>query len=463
MDKIHVEGSRLIDSSGNEVLLHGINFVCKDEKNGYLWPDADSLLHKFSDMGFNFIRLGIFWNACEPDPGVFDDEYLTRVREVIRAAEENEIYVLLDMHQDLFSCLYGDGAPAWATLTDGKTHPDNCTMWYDAYLQSEAIIAAADHFWKNDQAPDNIGLVDHYRKLWQHIATHLADCDNIVGAEVMNEPFMGSIARNSFGMATWQVQQQYPEFDLIHQQGITPESQGLFTSLVGENFVQFDRETMMPFYNNLNAALREVWDIPFVTGGNIYCSSMFPTGLERVKLPDGQEEKQQIYDIHAYDAIVDTNNIDNYNMPLMEIQLTEKRATQERLDMPVILGEWGAFPSMPFARILINHMNSQIEKYLWNSAYWWYLPGFETDPNYHALIRAYPMRTEGILNSYHWDSEQHSLSINFEGKSVACFIPKVNASIDAAGSCSEIQRTQFGSIVKVSFDDKGIHQLTIQG
>lgn len=76
-------------------------------------------------------------------------EYLRKVKDIVNLAEENGIYILLDMHQDLFAQKFIDGAPDWACLDEGLPHPEHCKLWYEAYLQSDAIIRAADNFWAN--------------------------------------------------------------------------------------------------------------------------------------------------------------------------------------------------------------------------------------------------------------------------------------------------------------------------
>jgi len=137
----------------------------------------------------------------EPQPGVYDQDYLQRVRDVIALAQENGLYVMLDMHQDLFSRKWEDGAPFWATLDERLPHPENCTMWYDAYLQSEAVIRAADNFWRNAPAADGVRLLDHYEAMWEMLAGYFDPCENVIGFEPMNEPFMGGLARAAFGEA----------------------------------------------------------------------------------------------------------------------------------------------------------------------------------------------------------------------------------------------------------------------
>ena len=46
---------------------------------------------------------------------MYDEAYLQGVDQRIEWAQKNNIYVFLDMHQDLYSVLFSDGAPEWAT------------------------------------------------------------------------------------------------------------------------------------------------------------------------------------------------------------------------------------------------------------------------------------------------------------------------------------------------------------
>ncbi len=431
MEKLKVKGKRFVNESGKVVLLQGINFVCKEKEMGYMWPEHKKLFAWSAESGFNLIRLGIFWDAVEPEPGQYDDVYLERISEIIRDAEEENLYVLVDMHQDLWSVLYADGAPKWATVTDGADHPQDCAMWFDAYLRSDAIINAADHFWKNDKAGDEIGLMDHYVDMWGHIAEKLEGHDNIIGYEPMNEPFMGSLARNTFGMAGMKTKEKYPEFDFATMQGITPESQAYMGSIVGEAFMEFDRNTLMPFYQKMNDVIRKYTKTALATGGNIYCSANFPSGIGRVLGTGGEAESQQIYAPHGYDSVVDSDNYENFSRENVEILFADKKATQNRLGMPVIVGEWGAFPSKDFTNLLIDHMNEILEKYQWSSTYWQYTPGMEKDDHYTALKRAYPVETEGNLCSYHYNREKKELEVVWEGTELFCFVPFPDLEIKA--------------------------------
>ena len=408
MEALHLEGNRFVNASGRQVLLHGLNVL--NRTRPHLYPGLEKAFGWFRDSGFNLIRLGIFWDAAEPEPGLLDQAYLAKIKELVQAAENYGIYVILDMHQDLFAQKFIDGAPDWACLDEGAYHPDNCTMWYEAYLSSEAIIKAADHFWANTPASDGIGLLDHYAAMWTEIARVFDDCPNVIGLEPMNEPFMGSLARNSFGAATMQMMSKDPSFDLSKPETIKPEVQAEFMDLVGKAFLDWDHTVLMDFYRRIQAAVRKVSDKPLVTGGNIYCSTDIPTGLER--LADGL----QIYAPHGYDSVVDSDQYDAYNKENVARLYARKRVDADRLGLPTIVGEWGAFPSRAFTNDLIQFMNGILEENLWGDAYCEYHAGMEEDPNFTALRKAYPAEISGQLLSYHFDETASTLELTYDAK-----------------------------------------------
>lgn len=450
MEKVIIRGGKLVTESGREVILHGVNVLARSRENGHVYPDIEKKFPLFVKMGFNLLRYGIFWDAVEPQPGVFDTEYLNRTKEIVRLAEEHGIYVILDMHQDLFAQKFIDGAPDWACLDEGLPHPEHCTLWYNAYLESDAIIRAADNFWANKPAADGVGLLDHYEKMWEVIAAHLDDCTNVIGFEPMNEPFMGSLAREAFGLATMKMLEKNPTFDLANPDAIPPEQAVEFMSIVSERLYEFDRTTLMDFYRRMHRAIRRHSSKALVTGGNIYCSTNVPTGIERL------EDGNQIYAPHGYDSVVDSDRYDSFSKENVEMIYADKRRSQERLGLPTIVGEWGAFPSAEFTGDLIRHMNGIIEKNLWGSAYCEFNPAFETTENFTALCRAYPTETAGELKSYHYDDAEKRFEMSFDavaGGETVIFCPFVPQSVECSLAHDfRIERTA---------DDRCICRLTV--
>jgi endoglycosylceramidase len=94
------------------------------------------------EWGFNFARFLITWDGLEPAPGVYDEAYLDRVAERMDWFRAAGIYVVLDMHQDVYGAvdsdgrsIGGNGAPPWASQTDGLRFQANPTSWFLGYWQ----------------------------------------------------------------------------------------------------------------------------------------------------------------------------------------------------------------------------------------------------------------------------------------------------------------------------------------
>lgn len=472
MKQIKVVGKRFVDEDGNQVIMNGINMVCKEKGKGYLEPNSEDILRIFSRRGFNLVRLGIFWDGVEPEPGVYDDEYLDRVARIVEEAEQCGIYILLDMHQDLFAAKYIDGAPDWATLDEGLYHPEKCTMWYEAYVSSQAIMRAADNFWANKEAADGVGLLEHYEAMWEHIADRFKKYTNVIGFEPMNEPYMGSIAPQAFDMAFTAIKQINPDFDIADLKKATAEERGIMEKIMTEQFVKFDKEILMPFYNRILRAIRRVSSKALVTGGNIYSSSFVKTGIERITDGNGNIDTQQIYAPHGYDSVVDSDHYEDFNKEHVNHIFAQKHASQEELQLPVIVGEWGAFPSKDFTNDLIGHMTGILEEYLWSSTYWVYYQGMENDSNYSFLERGYPVSIAGNLITYHYDYAEKSLFVKWEAeksrKTVLYFpdLSKIGPENIFVSSSADIHIEKFndalGGYITIAVKEDGIANVTVK-
>jgi hypothetical protein len=114
---LHTDRTYLRDDLGRYVFFHGVNasgttkLPFEDEGDTFTYigrpfplSSARSELSRLRDMGFNSMRLLLTWEAVEPDaPGQYDESYLSYIRQVVQLAGEYGIYVLMDMHQDMFS------------------------------------------------------------------------------------------------------------------------------------------------------------------------------------------------------------------------------------------------------------------------------------------------------------------------------------------------------------------------
>ncbi|MEC0241208.1 cellulase family glycosylhydrolase [Paenibacillus dokdonensis] len=430
MNKLIVDGQRVVNDNGQQVILSGVNLVCKDKEKGYVTPCNEELFAWFKDQGFNVIRLGLIWDGVEPVPGVYDDDYLGRIKQQIRWAEQHGIYVFLDMHQDLYSSLYGDGAPAWATLPDGLPHVTG-SLWSDAYLESPAVNRSLDHFWANASAADGIGLQDHYAEMWKHAAAFFADCPNIIGYDMMNEPYPGTQGQEVFGMMIAAYAQEVMGLDEADMEDLAAlwfdeekkqevlagmadmKTYGMLVDQAREASQRFERDVLAPFFSKTAAAIRKAAPDGFLMLETSYFANMgVESGIELAG-ENGAAFPGQVFAPHGYDLVVDTEHYEIYNQERVDLIFATHRKVQERLNIPVLIGEWGAFTNHPTTLGLARQLIAIFERYLWSNTYWCWCDGFRETPYSQALQRAYPQTTGGVLEGYHYDYDKDMFTMEF--------------------------------------------------
>ena len=202
-------GARIIDELGRTVLLRGINvnqlgeYYTDNPANPSTIPLTERDFQQIAALGFNVVRLLTTWSRWEPQPGVLDTAYLAQVRQAIEWARANDLYVIVDMHQDAWgpyvatppteTCdapLSGnvgwDGAPAWATLTDGL--PTCKLLLREA---APAVAQAWTNFYVDRAGPGGVGIQQRLVTTWARIAESLAGDPIVAGYDLLNEPNPG--------------------------------------------------------------------------------------------------------------------------------------------------------------------------------------------------------------------------------------------------------------------------------
>ena len=198
----HVErsGERIFiaDGQGRELLLRGINVNGLIEYPDYFRqevPVTRADVREMGALGFNFLRLPINWSRLAPEPGRYSGAYLGEIDRIVRWAEDEGMRVVVDFHQDRYNRNLrpgdeADGAPDWATFTDGKP----CEA---AFFLSPCSQAAYDNFWANRVVAGK-GLQDHYIDALLVVSRHLRHDRELLGLELMNEPTFGSVGSPDF-------------------------------------------------------------------------------------------------------------------------------------------------------------------------------------------------------------------------------------------------------------------------
>ncbi len=201
-----VEGGRIVDGDGREVILRGVNmnsFVDYWSGNDFptTFPFTEADADRMAAVGWNVVRLLMSWSRVEPAPGVYDEAYLDEIAEAVDILEARGIYSLLDMHQDAWTAnlaarpdeecpdifppaIGWDGAPDWATFDQGRPR---CVPGGFRDLTG-AVTASWTAFFTNQEGPGGIGIRTRYAEMWGHVAERLSGSRAVVGYDLRNEP-----------------------------------------------------------------------------------------------------------------------------------------------------------------------------------------------------------------------------------------------------------------------------------
>jgi len=446
MNKIYAQGKRFVDELGRERIFNGVNVVDKSDFSAgrQTYPELDEeVIKKFSASGFNLIRLGFTWAKLEPEPGKYNDEYLDRVEEIINLCEKYDIYVFLDMHQDLYSpTINGDGAPKWATLTDGfKSHPTRF-VWAEDYFWGIACHRAFDNFW-NNMYVNGKGLQDRYADCWAHVVERLGDKDAVIGFDVLNEPFPGTDGGKCFRkiitgatktiLFDKNVNRKKLIKDAISKDRVEKVLDHitypvLHKATEGCNKIiyNFDTNRYALFLKKISTAIRQKNHDKLLFLENTYYSNLgIPYSAPPIEI-DGKRDPQQVFAPHAYDFMVDTPEYKYANNGRVGGIFGEHKKSQERLDMPVIVGEWGGFGSDSDDSWLshIVYLLGVFDSNKWSNTYWQYMSSFFDSPLMKVFIRPYPTAILGEIESYNYNYDSKTFTLFFnqndDGESTVC-------------------------------------------
>jgi len=147
---------------------------------------GDAAAAELEAHGFDVVRVGMNWDMLEPKPGEVSGTYLDSIARTVQTLARHHIYSLLDMHQDGYGPLTGtDGAPDWATLTDGL--PNENVGFGPDYFVNPALERAFDNLWGNTS-----GLADHFGGVLAALGGRFAKQPYVLGYDLFNEPWPGS-------------------------------------------------------------------------------------------------------------------------------------------------------------------------------------------------------------------------------------------------------------------------------
>ncbi|MEY9848546.1 hypothetical protein ABH940_005650 [Streptacidiphilus sp. BW17] len=196
--------AEITDVNGRQLLLRGVNvnqlvdYAPPTPGAPTVRPLTDGDFAQMASLGFDVVRLDISWSALEPTRGQYEQAYLARIRATVAMAAKHGLYTELDMHEDAWgpavaappgtSCPSGstpalgyDGAPAWATVTDGAS---SCqTLSRDLTPANARAFTAFYH--------DVNGIQSELVSTWGMLAQTFAGDPAVAGYGLLNEPGIG--------------------------------------------------------------------------------------------------------------------------------------------------------------------------------------------------------------------------------------------------------------------------------
>lgn len=404
---LSTDGPLLRDSEGRQRILHGINLVDKgrlgstdptDFRGSWTEEDLASLV----EIGLDSVRLGVIWAAVEPEPGVYSEEHLGWLEEQLDRLHAQGLSVILDGHQDLYSQSHSDGAPPWATLTQ---HPFEATeLWSDAYLSSPAVQESYDAFWADAPAADGTGIRTRFTALWGMLAQRFGGHPAVIGYDVLNEPTPGTAAADVFGAvigtfaeATGQDPQhvladfEQPERKLAQLAHLEdPEVHRRIGDAVAPLLAGFEQGPVRALYEQVLPAIRQHDPDGLILREHDYFANIgIPAAIE--PLPDCA----WAYSPHGYDLVVDTEAMPLASDQRVETIFLRAAETAQRLDVPVLVGEWGAFGSHQGISRHADHQLELFDRLGWSWFYWGWTEDFADTEAARRLRRPRPVAIAG--------------------------------------------------------------------
>ena len=354
------------DLHGAQLVLRGVNVDGGAKWTSWHLPTAElSRLHwAYHALGFNALRVLVFWEAIEPMPGQYNSLYLDALAVYIKALTEMGYWVIIDMHQDLFGEGFGSaGAPRWTcdeSLYASFEEPDN---WILGYAKPEVGKCFDDLYTEPEKRAA-------FAAAWAQLALRVAENPKVLAYDLFNEPFWG------LGAAA--------DFDQTHA-----------PTLYGDVFATLraiDTETYLG-----------VEPAPTANAG-LATRLTLPTDPKRLYMP------------HFYPQQVELQGHYNRDREALENHVAVLCHDAQRLALPIVIGEWGMRGQTRQGAAFMRDAMAIFDAKGMSALFWhWGKDGqrgygiFKEDESLSvqgkAIVKPYVERIAGELLAWHWYAE----------------------------------------------------------
>ena len=384
----------------------------------------------FFQWGLNVVRVGFHWHMVEYEPGIYNQSYINDLVDFVARLNQHDIYVILDMHQDCWSprfcnahgipAMYSNGYSTDYNPGGSKAYPEpvvkptynskgeitNCNQvgklvfgWATCYF-TYSVGVAAQRLYDNDET-----ILEKFGEFWQMIALKVKDFPNILGYELLNEPWLGNVP-----LSFDELIPTNPYWDLW------------FPKVA-------DRKNMVRLYKTLHEYIRLVDNESIIffepaTGGNYL--DAFPVGFDEG--PGGVEyNNRQALAYHIYCPFIDSKQASSFiqyilaNISVETCDILDdalynvRKSDTERLKVAGFLTEFGNAGDGRAAEDIINFAAGKMDEFFHGWSYWYINP----DPKNkntsvsRALARPYPHCIAGDPKKYSFNPRTKKFSLEY--------------------------------------------------
>lgn len=278
---LKASGATLTDAQSTPVRLRGINVIAyaddesetfeRWQRYSYFNVDRQDF-HNIKAMGFNSIRLAIWYYAFEDDsaPGAWQETGFNWLDIMLGWAKEAGLYVVLDMHAPQGGGFQGPGSPNafWSSSLSGISDFNQCET--------------------NNYKCRYIGL-------WQEIARRYQHDPVIAGFDLLNEPNAGTQAEyTSLMKATIDaIRQTDSKRLLIIEQSFAPDNSVTNLELLDDSGNPYDKNLAYDTH------IYDPWDSFTNSNTGVYSTSGGST-TDRQALVDILDEYRPLFEKYPF-------------------------------------------------------------------------------------------------------------------------------------------------------------------
>lgn len=446
----------LVDDQGRQIILQGLN--SGRGKHTYMrrsWETEVDVEHQAKKLGYNTHRYLIFWDHVMQERGVINTEYLDDVEARLQWFADNDMKVVLDMHQDNWGeqC-GGNGAPAWAS--SGSSEPAPGAPWW-IVAASPCVVDSQLLFYSNA-----LGWQDEFANAWKAVAQRFADHPAVFAYDLLNEPTEPNAVVDQM---MWEMLPQGDKdllnFAVLGTVWIDGHPYNAFSGLikdkiremaanmnltVPESYIQkighiiisrnkgdwgklnaveeFEGGSLSDMYQKVINNIREVDNdtYVFVEPMSIGVNHGHKTFLRGLNDPRSGERRlgymPHLYprDLHEGGAYAET---DWARVNLWE---ANQREFAHENNMAWIIGEFGHSPSAEGGVDYLTNVARMAERNQLGWEYWDSGPGgwspiasdkVSDTANAKALVNIYPRAVAGKIESYHFDRVNQTFTLTY--------------------------------------------------